>query len=147
MNNSKRWRSLNDFGGAQNYEYNNNGFQYSKNKMPPKSDQRSAIAYGSSYYSDRKYSSNFALSSKPTTNNNVNNQQSYQSRSRHQLQRNHLRASVDNLLEADRNGYNKYVDQVSGKLYVQEGNKQDHKCACKWVEMKLPLNPIVLHFF
>jgi hypothetical protein len=123
MNNSKRWRSLNDF-GAQNYEYNNNGFQYSNknnnnNRQTTKIiDQRntSAYAYGSSYYCDRKYSSNYALTR--STSNNISNQ--YQSKSRHQQQqKSHLRASVDNLLEAqnDRTTHSyKYVDQVSGKL-------------------------------
>lgn len=116
MSNSKRWRSLNDF-GAQNYEYNNNGFQYANKNRQSKiiNDQKNAIAY----YHDRKYSSNYAL-----TKSSINNNNQYQSKSRHQLQqqqqqqyqKSHLRASVDNLLEADRSHSYKYVDQVSGKL-------------------------------
>lgn len=145
MYNSKRWRSLNDF-GAQDFDYNFRVASRNSTRPQVRNDyQRSALAYDrSSYYCDRKYSENYPP---PMTRSNQNQSRS---RSRHQQQqfqqqqhKRQLRGSVDNLLEVDRNCY-KYVDQVSGKLQCSMYCIEDRELVIGLNEMKLPLNLIVL---
>jgi hypothetical protein len=37
--------------------------------------------------------------------------------------------------------------RLAANYMFKSSSKQDHKYACKWVEMKLPLSPISLHFY